>query len=91
MGPLTWVLSGAASALFARAVKRHRLHFLVEFIIAVTFAFAAGLAATALDFGGWSELEARAIAFSFFTSAAGIALSRLAVFPFRQRISARSS
>lgn len=76
MGPLTWTLAGGAAAALARATPLFRKHFLAELLIAVLASFTAGVAATALDFGGWSELAWPAEIFAFSTAAAAIALFR---------------
>ena len=42
-----------------------RAHWLTDLLVAVIAAIAAGLTATALDFGGWNELDWRAGVFAF--------------------------
>lgn len=77
MGPLTWTLAGLAAVIAGRAILLFRKHSLVETLVGCVTGFAAGLAATALDFGGWSELSWPASVFAFGCAAAAIALLRL--------------
>jgi hypothetical protein len=79
MGLLTWIGAGLLAAFAARFVLRGtRRSFTVETVVALLAGVAAGLAATALDFGGWSIVEPRAIGFASLVSAGAIALLRLA-------------
>ena len=48
----------------------------VETIAALTAAVAAGLAATALDFGGWKELDWRAALFAGLSALAVLGIVR---------------
>jgi uncharacterized membrane protein YeaQ/YmgE (transglycosylase-associated protein family) len=69
MGIASWVVSGIAAFLVARIVPISRqTHWKTELVTAVLGALIAGLAATALDFGGWRELDWRAATFSFFAA-----------------------
>ena len=63
---------GAARLIRAGRTERWWLEALVAILIAV----AAGLAATALDFGGWKELDWRAGAFAFCCAFAAVGLLR---------------
>jgi uncharacterized membrane protein SirB2 len=66
MGIASWVVSGIAAFFVARIVPISRqTHWKTELVTALVAALIAGFAATALDFGGWRELDWRAAAFSF--------------------------
>ena len=78
VGLLTWIASGLVAALAARFLLRPtRRSFAIELVVALVAAVVSGLAATALDFGGWSIVEPRAIAFALAVAAGSIALLRL--------------
>lgn len=78
MGFVTWLGAGVIAAIVSRMIHAgERRGFLLELTVALLLASAAGLAATALDFGGWSELEPRAIAFAALVAFAGIGAMRL--------------
>ena len=64
-----WLVAGGAAWLIARFIPPGRRP-VAEAIIAVMAAALAGLAATALDFGGWNEPDWRAGLFVFFCAAA---------------------
>lgn len=69
MGVASWAVSGIAAFLVARIVPFSRqTRWKTELVTAVFAALIAGLAATALDFGGWRELDWRAVVFSFFSA-----------------------
>jgi hypothetical protein len=78
MGPLSWSLAGIVAALLARLIPFFRRSLLVELLLGVFAAFAAGLGATALDFGGWSELDWLATAFAALIAFTTIGLLRIA-------------
>jgi uncharacterized membrane protein YeaQ/YmgE (transglycosylase-associated protein family) len=84
MGLASWLIAGLLAFLLTRffpsASKRH----LLELVISLLLSFFAGVIATALDFGGWSELEWRAILFAFLTALTAIALVRLFPLLFRR-------
>ena len=63
--------------LIARIVPLLRARVAWEAIAAVVTGLLLGLAATAMDFGGWNEADWRAGAFVFLGSAAAIAVTRL--------------
>lgn len=66
MGIGLWLFSGVAAFLFARSIPLRRTSKrLGELLLATLTAFLLGVAATAMDFGGWKELDPRAGAFSF--------------------------
>ena len=66
-----WVVAGIVAFLIARIIPFSRqVHWKTELAVSVVAALAAGVAATALDFGGWRELEWRAAVFSFLVALA---------------------
>lgn len=78
MGLLLWVLSGLAAFLVARIIPTLRSgRWTGELIAALIAGFAAGVAATAFDFGGWRALDWRAAAFAFFLSLGTVGVTRL--------------
>jgi hypothetical protein len=78
MGFVSWLGAGVIAAVVSRFIPAgERRSFVAELVVALLLASAAGLAATALDFGGWSELEPRAIAFAALVAFAGIGAMRL--------------
>ena len=48
-----------------------------ELVAAIVIAFLLGVAATALDFGGWRELDWRAGLLAFLGAAAAVGIFRL--------------
>ncbi len=76
MGVSVWLLSGGAAFLLARFVPAGAMPN-TEAVATFLVANLAGLAATALDFGGWREADWRAGAFVFFCVAAAIGVIRL--------------
>ncbi|MEA2166001.1 MAG: hypothetical protein QOK37_4128 [Thermoanaerobaculia bacterium] len=79
MGIALWIGCAAAVLLSARGVRYGRpARWVGELILVLTSAAIFGMAATALDFGGWNEPDWRAGLFVFFGSAAVIAVNRLA-------------
>ncbi|HEV7919319.1 MAG TPA: hypothetical protein VGR02_00865 [Thermoanaerobaculia bacterium] len=78
MGLALWLSAGVAAVILARIVPLARpRNPLAEVIGAILAALVAGLAATALDFGGWREADWRAALFAFLVAAAAIGLVRL--------------
>jgi len=71
VGIALWFLCGLAAFAVARVVPFARRRPWGELTIALLAALALGIAATALDFGGWNELDWRAGVFCFFGSFAG--------------------
>ena len=66
MGAALWVAAGVVAFLVARIIPLRRTGgFMPELIAAITTSAIFGIAATALDFGGWSEPDWRPITFSF--------------------------
>jgi hypothetical protein len=77
MGIALWILCGIAALALSRFIAAGRPPSMTgELIIALVSAFAAGLVATALDFGGWAELDWRAGVFVAFCSLAAIGGAR---------------
>lgn len=73
-----WIVTGAGAALLARLVEAGRpAGWLLEVVLGIGAAGAAGLAATAFDFGGWREPDWRAALFTFFAASAAVGLLRL--------------
>lgn len=92
MGIAAWVAAGIAACLVARIAPSLRVvQWLSDLILAVFAAVLAGLAATALDFGGWREPDWRAIAFAFAAALAVTAWMRVARLWARRRRDARAA
>jgi len=80
VGIALWVVSSVAAFVLARMLPwRRRRRFIAELCAAILIGLLFGAAATALDFGGWKELEWRAAAFVFFGSLTAIAVARLTI------------
>jgi len=81
MGLVLWFAAGIFAAIVARWLpstrEADRSRRLAEWFVSLLIALLAGTLATALDFGGWNELEWRAALFAFFVSLTAIALYRL--------------
>ena len=77
MGVGLWLGSGVAAWILARIIplRRGRGGW-AELAAAVIVALLLGTLATALDFGGWNELDWRAGAFAFFGALAAVAVVR---------------
>ena len=81
IGFASWIAAGVIAFALGRAVRALRPPMMwLELSIALFISVVAGMAATALDFGGWNELDPRAAGFAFFVSLAAIGLLRLAAF-----------
>lgn len=77
MGIALWIICGLVSFSIARFVPaRRRSAWLGELVTAITVASMLGVLATALDFGGWRELDWRAGLFAFLGSAAAVGFFR---------------
>ncbi|HUP61642.1 MAG TPA: hypothetical protein VNA69_14625 [Thermoanaerobaculia bacterium] len=77
MGITLWLASGVFAFLLARIVPlARRPRWLPELALGILVAFLLGVLATALDFGGWAELDWRAAAFSGCGSFAAIGMLR---------------
>jgi hypothetical protein len=77
MGMSLWIVAGGAAWIIARFIPPGRTA-AAEAIAALVIAMIAGLAATALDFGGWNEPDWRAGVFVFLCVAAALGVVRLA-------------
>ncbi len=72
-----WLASALSIFLIARIIPAGRRHnYLIELIVTMVSALLCGIAATALDFGGWREADWRAILFVVLGSAAVIGTER---------------
>lgn len=79
MGIAVWLASGGLAVILARIVPAGRPPSPAwEILTALGASLAAGLAATALDFGGWAESDWRARLFAFFAAAAAVGGTRCA-------------
>lgn len=79
MGIGLWLGMGGLATLIARWIPRARPPaWPPEALAAIATAALAGLAATALDFGGWNEPDWRAGLFALVCAFAAIGLIRLA-------------
>ena len=76
-GLLSWLASGLFAAVIAGRIRRRSRDWRMEGVVAVMAALVAGLAATAMDFGGLEVLDFRAVLFSFLVAAVAIAAVRL--------------
>jgi len=76
MGAILWLATGCLAFALARFIPPRRRGWRGELAVAVTTAFVLGVAATALDFGGWREPDPRAAAFCALGAAAVIAVFR---------------
>lgn len=63
MGITSWLVSGLTMFALARIIPTGRGRWWSELIVMLVTALVCGFAATALDFGGWRELDWRAAAF----------------------------
>lgn len=80
VGSASWLAAGFIVFLLCRFVKLRRQRAWVELSATVPTAFVAGICATALDFGGWSELEWRAALFALLCAVTVVALTRLSLY-----------
>lgn len=72
-----WLGSGVAAWVLARIVPlRRRRGGWGELAAAIVVALLLGVLATALDFGGWNELDWRAGLFAFFGALAAVGVIR---------------
>ena len=79
VGIALWLGCGFAAWIVARVVPFLRLtQWLSELVLSLGAALAAGVGATALDFGGWNEPDWRAGAFAFACALAVIGWFRVA-------------
>lgn len=81
-----WTAAGLAAFLISRLLKVGRpRRWLVEGVLAIVAAIAAGLVATALDFGGWRESDWRAGTFAFLVGFGAIGVGRAGRLALRRR------
>ena len=77
MGAALWIAAGLGTFLVARTVPLRRTGpWLPELVVAILAAAAAGVIATALDFGGWNEPDWRSGLFALFVTAAALGFMR---------------
>ena len=80
MGIALWVVCSVAAFLLARMLPwRRRRQWLGELLVSVLAGLALGVAATALDFGGWKEPDWRAGLFIFLGALAAAGAFRLTI------------
>lgn len=76
MGLLSWIIAGAVTFVLTRFIETRRRSWLAELTTSVITALAAGLAATAMDFGGWAVADGRAFAFAGLVSLLSVGVLR---------------
>lgn len=76
LGLISWMSAAAVAIAAARFVRSGRRPLWVEITVGIIAALLAGIAATALDFGGWSEADPRAFTFSLLVALAALGLLR---------------
>lgn len=77
MGIVLWLACGSAAFAASRMIASGRpASYAGELALGIAGALIAGLAATALDFGGWAEADWRAGLFSICVAFAAIFCSR---------------
>ena len=82
MGIALWIVTSVAAFLFARmAPWRRRPAWAGELLVSIAAGLLFGTAATALDFGGWSEPDWRAGLFAFLGALAAAGMFRLTIAP----------
>ena len=80
MGVALWLLSGIVAFAASRAIAAARPErYAAELAIVLIVSAVAGAAATALDFGGWGELDWRAGVFAFLCAFAAAGIARAAI------------
>ncbi len=78
MGLATWCVAGLLAWIVARFLPPGRgSRWFIELLLALAAALLAGFGATALDFGGWREIDWRAALFALLVSLTVLALFRL--------------
>lgn len=76
-GLMSWFAAGATALILGRLLHTARRPGPgLDAVLALAGAVAAGLAATALDFGGWKEADPRAFLFALFSSLALLGIVR---------------
>ncbi|HEY4640039.1 MAG TPA: hypothetical protein VII75_01725 [Thermoanaerobaculia bacterium] len=76
MGVALWLLAGGTACILGRFIRKLRQHPAGEWIVALLSSLILGVIATALDFGGWRELDWRAGLFVFVGSFSAIGFYR---------------
>ena len=80
MGIALWLVSSVAAFFLARMLPwRRRSAWLGELLVSVLAGLVLGIAATALDFGGWKEPDWRAGLFVFLGALAAAGTFRLTI------------
>lgn len=77
LGFVSWIVAGLTAFAVARFIRRHQRHYALELGVAIAGSIAAGIAATAMDFGGWQTLAPHAFAFALTAAATAIPVARL--------------
>jgi uncharacterized membrane protein YeaQ/YmgE (transglycosylase-associated protein family) len=78
VGVVTQVVAAVAAFFIARIVPAGRpRRWAAELVVSILGALAAGVVATALDFGGWREAEWRAAVLGFVTALLLIGVIRI--------------
>lgn len=78
MGIALWIATGCAAFAMTRPVGLARTRWSRELAASIVTAVGLGIAATALDFGGWNEPDWRAGLFTGLGALAAVAAVRLA-------------
>ncbi len=82
MGIALWLVSSVAAFFLARMLPwRRTSRWLGELLVSIIVGLALGVAATALDFGGWNEPDWRAGLFVFLGALAAAGAFRLTIRP----------
>lgn len=81
MGLTLWIVAGLVTFALTRFIENRRRGWLAEVVVSLSFAVAAGLMATAMDFGGWAVADGRSFAFAGVCSLLGVGLLRLKTGP----------
>ena len=84
MGVALWIGSGVLAWAVARIIPFGRVQWAAELMMGIAAACLLGLLATALDFGGWAEIDWRAGLFAFLGALATLGCLR-SVTIFRRR------
>ncbi|HVT02340.1 MAG TPA: hypothetical protein VHL58_03075 [Thermoanaerobaculia bacterium] len=77
MGLLSWIAAGIVAFGISRLLRAAPLYWAMELPLAVVAGIAGGCFATAADFGGWNELDLRAITFCLLAGLSAVAITRL--------------
>jgi uncharacterized membrane protein YeaQ/YmgE (transglycosylase-associated protein family) len=80
MGIALWFVAATAGFSLARmAPWRRSRRWIGELLVSIAGGLVCGVAATALDFGGWNELDWRAALFAFLGALTAAGLFRLTI------------